>query len=83
MLPTFVVALREGLEASLIVGDPAAFLIQRGERQALRPMWLRRRHRGRVCVAVAIVLQVIGESRRSRQRGGASKARSRSSPWPA
>ena len=39
MLPTFVIGLREGLEASLIVGIIAAFLIQRGERRALRPMW--------------------------------------------
>ena len=40
MLTTFVIGLREGLEAALIVGIIAAFLIQRGQRQALRPMWL-------------------------------------------
>ncbi len=39
MLTTFVIGLREGLEAALIVGIIAAFLIRRGERAALRPMW--------------------------------------------
>ena len=39
MLTTFVIGLREGLEASLIVGIIAAFIIRRGDRQALRPMW--------------------------------------------
>ncbi len=39
MLTTFVIGLREGLEAALIVGIIAAFVIKRGDRQALRPMW--------------------------------------------
>lgn len=39
MLTTFVIGLREGLEAALIVGIIAAFIIRRGERSALRPMW--------------------------------------------
>lgn len=39
MLTTFVIGLREGLEAALIVGIIAAFLIRRGDRHALRPMW--------------------------------------------
>ncbi|MCW3038312.1 MAG: hypothetical protein JWM31_217 [Solirubrobacterales bacterium] len=39
MLPTFVIGLREGLEAALIVGIVAAFLTQEGRRDALRPMW--------------------------------------------
>ena len=40
MLPTFVIGLREGLEAALIVGIVAAFLVQQGRRDALRWMWL-------------------------------------------
>ncbi|KEP71373.1 iron permease [Thioclava dalianensis] len=38
MLPTFIIGLREGLEAALIVGLIAAFLRQRG--QGLAMMWL-------------------------------------------
>ena len=37
MLPTFVIGLREGVEAALIVGIIAAFLRQEGRRDALRP----------------------------------------------
>ena len=48
MLPTFVIGLREGLEAALIIGIIAAFLIQRDERRSLRWMW--------VGVALAVVL---------------------------
>jgi len=48
VLPTFVIGLREGLEAALIIGIIAAFLIQRDERRALRWMW--------VGVALAIAL---------------------------
>ena len=40
MLPTFVIGLREGLEAALIVGIIAAFLSQQGRRDALRWVWL-------------------------------------------
>ena len=40
MLPTFVIGLREGLEAALIVGIIAAFLRQQGRRDAMRWMWL-------------------------------------------
>ena len=40
MLPTFVIGLREGLEAALIVGIIAAFLTRNGDRRSLRLMWL-------------------------------------------
>jgi len=39
MLTTFVIGLREGLEASLIIGIVAAFLIANAGRRWLRPMW--------------------------------------------
>ena len=43
MLPSFVIGLREGVEAALIVGIIASFLRQEGRRDALRPMWARGR----------------------------------------
>lgn len=39
MITTFVIGLREGLEAALIVGIIAAFLITNGDRRSLRRMW--------------------------------------------
>lgn len=68
MLPTFVIGLREGVEASLIVGIIAAFLMQRGERGALRPMWVGVGIAVGLCAAVAVVLRVVGESLPLRQR---------------
>jgi high-affinity iron transporter len=40
MIPTLVIGLREGVEASLIVGIIAAFLNRNGRRDALRQMWI-------------------------------------------
>lgn len=68
MLPTFVIGLREGLEASLIVGIIAAFLIQRGDRRALRPMWLGVGIAVALCFSVAVVLQAVGQSLPLKQR---------------
>lgn len=39
MLITFVIGLREGLEAALVVGIVAACLVQRGRADALRHVW--------------------------------------------
>ncbi len=49
MLATFVIGLREGLEASLIVGIIAAFLRQNG--RSLRPLW--------IGVGLAVLLSAI------------------------
>jgi high-affinity Fe2+/Pb2+ permease len=38
MIPTFVIALREGVEASLIIGIIAASLVRKGRRDAMRQM---------------------------------------------
>lgn len=59
MLPTFVIGLREGLEASLIVGIIAAFLVQRGKRDALRSVWIGVGIAVLICLGFGIALQVI------------------------
>lgn len=62
MLPTFVIGLREGLEASLIVGIIAAFLVQRGDRQALRPMWIGVAAAALLCLVLAAALAVLNSA---------------------
>ena len=62
VLPTFVIGLREGLEAALIVGIVAAFLRQRGRSDALRLVWLGVGLAIGACAAVAIGLQIFSAS---------------------
>jgi high-affinity iron transporter len=70
VLPTFVIGLREGLEASLIIGIIAAFLIQRGERGAMRWMWLGVGAAVALCLSVAVVLRLIDQSLPDAQKEG-------------
>ena len=70
MLPTFVIGLREGLEAALIVGIIAAFLGQQGRRDALRLVWLGTGVAVLICIAIAIALQVISHDLPQRQQEG-------------
>jgi high-affinity iron transporter len=59
VLPTFVIGLREGLEASLIVGIIAAFLIQRGDRRAVRWMWVGVAGALALCLGTAAILTIV------------------------
>lgn len=70
MLPTFVIGLREGLEASLIVGIIAAFLGQQKRRDALHQVWLGVGAAVLLCLAIGVVLQVISQSLPHRAQEG-------------
>lgn len=70
MLPTFVIGLREGLEASLIVGIVAGFLGRQGRRDALRQVWIGVASAVLICVAVGVALQVISAELPQAQQEG-------------
>ncbi len=70
MLTTFVIALREGLEASLIVGIIAAFLRRSGSPGALRAMWLGVALAIAVCVGFAVVLRIVDDELPHRAQEG-------------
>jgi high-affinity iron transporter len=55
----FVIGLREGVEAALIVGIIATFLRQQGRFDALRWMWIGVALAVALCVAVAVVLEEL------------------------
>jgi FTR1 family protein len=59
MLATFVIGLREGVEAALIVGIVAAFLHKRGRSDLLPSVWIGVTVAALLCLAVAIGLQVL------------------------
>jgi high-affinity iron transporter len=68
MLPTFVIGLREGVEAALIVGIIAAFLRQEGRRDALRWMWVGVGIAAVICVAAGVALELISRDLPQRQQ---------------
>jgi high-affinity iron transporter len=66
----FVIGLREGVEAALVVGIVATFLHQQGRSDALRWMWAGVALAVGVCLAVAAVLQVVDENLPQRRQEG-------------
>lgn len=70
MIPTFVITLREGVEAALIVGIIAAFLVKEGRRDALRQMWLGVAIAIGLCIGVAVILEVVGQDLPQKQQEG-------------
>jgi high-affinity iron transporter len=61
LIPTFVIGLREGLEAALIVSIVAAFLRRQGHREALRFVWLGVGIAVALCAAVGVALRLFDE----------------------
>ena len=59
MIPTLVIGLREGVEASLIVGIIAAFLNHAGRRDALKQVWAGVGAAVVLCLAVGVALFVL------------------------
>jgi high-affinity iron transporter len=68
VLPTFVIGLREGLEAALIVGMVAAFLRQRQQTRAFRYMWLGVATAVVLCAGAGIALHVASEQLPQREQ---------------
>ncbi len=68
MLATFVIGLREGLEAALIIGIIAAFLKQSGRPDALRRMWVGVAVAVGLCLAVGVLLQALNSALPRRQQ---------------
>ena len=65
-----MIGLREGVEASLIVGIVAAFLRQQGRSDALRWMWAGVTVAVILCVGVAVALQIVdSELPQAKQEG--------------
>ncbi len=70
MVPTFVIGLREGLEAALIVSIVATFLVGQGRRDALRWVWLGTLTAVGICAAIAVGLRIAENNLPQRQQEG-------------
>jgi high-affinity iron transporter len=70
VIPTLVIGLREGVEASLIVGIIAAFLGRSGRRDALRQVWTGVAAAVGLALAVAIGLVVVSRQLPERAQEG-------------
>jgi high-affinity iron transporter len=70
MIPTFVITLREGVEASLIVGIIATFLVKEGRQDAMRQMWIGVGIAIVVCTAVGVGLDLIGQQLPQQEQEG-------------
>ncbi|MEN3361518.1 MAG: high-affinity iron transporter [Mycobacteriales bacterium] len=70
MLPTFVIGLREGLEAALIVGIVAAFLRKRGRPDLLRWVLAGIAAAVALCASAGIALELVSRDLPQRQQEG-------------
>jgi high-affinity iron transporter len=70
VIPTLVIGLREGVEASLIIGIIAAFLVKEGRQDAFRQMWVGVGIAVALCVGFAVLLEVVGSNLPQREQEG-------------
>jgi high-affinity iron transporter len=70
MLPTFVIGLREGLEAALIVGIIAAFLRKQGRRDLVRWVFVGVGIAALLCLGVGIALDQLSKNLPQREQEG-------------
>jgi high-affinity iron transporter len=70
LIPTLVIVLREGVEASLIVGIIAAFLVKEGRGDAIKQMWIGVGIAVLLCFGIAVLLEVIGEQLPQKEQEG-------------
>jgi high-affinity iron transporter len=70
VIPTLVIALREGVEAALIVGIIAAFLVKEGRMDAIKQMWIGVAIAVALCLGIAILLEFAGEQLPQREQEG-------------
>lgn len=68
MLPTFIIGLREGVEASLIVGIVAAFLAQEGRPGTLRYVWAGVGLAVAICLGIGFGLHALNQELPQRQQ---------------
>jgi len=68
VLPTFVIGLREGLEAALIVGIIAAFLKKEGNTYALKYVWIGVSAAIVICLGVGVGLDLLNQELPQRQQ---------------
>ena len=68
MLPTFVIGLREGVEAALIVSIIATFLRQEGRTDALRWVWIGVAAAVSICLALGVLLDVVNQELPQREQ---------------
>ncbi len=68
MLPTFVIGLREGVEAALIVGIIAAFIKKEGDRSQLRHVWAGVGVAAAICIGIGVGLDLLNQELPQRQQ---------------
>jgi high-affinity iron transporter len=70
VIPTFVIGLREGLEASLIVGIIAAFLRRTGRPDALKAVWVGVAAAVAICLGIGVGIEALNSTLPHKQQEG-------------